>query len=223
MEFKWRSGTKAQRKRLVRGQTISWPLRGVFFTKDWCSPRSPLPASVDTGQVWFDRRSLLLYSSRNLICPLSPNYHERLWLTRQCSNLEISRVSSVDRVNLTLARDKTPVLAMDVESTDNQYLLTASAGGAIDLMDLEEDASDATLDSSGIQNITVMERIPRSNPDSTVTNRGHSKAVTDVQWFPFHNGLFASCSLDGSLVAWDPNNFQVKNSKRRSTRRSHTF
>ncbi|ELU06884.1 hypothetical protein CAPTEDRAFT_147072 [Capitella teleta] len=107
--------------------------------------------------------------------------------SRRAYSLEISKDFDVQKIHTS------GITSLDVDSTENRYLLSGSADGIVCVHDMENhnDVPKAEY--------PCVSTIGRSN------RYRHKHSVETVKWYPFDNGMFLTSGTDKVLKVWDAN------------------
>ena len=131
--------------------------------------------------------SLLRREQGTYPCYLLPQV-ERM---RRVSCLQLSQHGETEQVHTC------GVNSVDIDTTEEKYLLSASSNGKIAIQDLEGCFYERKFKCKAV--VTV----------EKTWKGAHKQSVETVQWFPNDAGMFLSSSVDTTLKAWDTNALQV--------------
>ncbi|KAI8979634.1 excision repair cross-complementing rodent repair deficiency, complementation group 8-like protein [Mycotypha africana] len=125
--------------------------------------------------------SFLKKREYGLIAPLQL---KRAEITKRAYNLELSKTKELALFQ------RGGVSALQVDCTEQKYLLTGGGDGKVHVFDLD------------FQN-----RENKRNEPIGSCERGdrHKYAVTSVSWYPFDTGIFITSSHDTTIKVWDTN------------------
>ncbi|CAL1530334.1 unnamed protein product [Lymnaea stagnalis] len=129
---------------------------------------------------------------------LAPYTLQRSISTYFMQGLELSRHKEVQTVHTAAVND------VDVDLSENRYLLSGASDGTIAIHDLEElikyDHNNRMLDTR------VFKLVHSVSPGTT---DAHTRSVETVLWYALDTGIFTSSGTDRCLKVWDTNTLKV--------------
>ena len=108
---------------------------------------------------------------------------------KRWESLAVDTTCEMDRINLSAFN------CIDTECISGRYVISGFNNGLITIHDMTE-----VLYRKG--NFMKTARLLANSVESSESH-AHSKAVTDVHWYPHDTGMFTSSSMDGFLFVWD--------------------
>eukprot|EP00877_Chromochloris_zofingiensis_P002134 jgi/Chrzof1/11921/Cz06g14210.t1 len=89
------------------------------------------------------------------------------------------------------------VLWLDLDTSEQRYLLAGAADTTVEVFDMQETAAGSGYESVAVKPVASIKR--RRHPSA------HQSLVTSVTWYPVDNGLFVTGSYDKDVKVWDAN------------------
>ncbi|KAH9515415.1 DNA excision repair protein ERCC-8 [Bulinus truncatus] len=133
----------------------------------------------------------IAHQSEGLLKPLTL---QRSIISYFMHHLELSRHKDVQRAHASAIND------VNIDITENRYLLSGGSDGTIAIHDLED------LKESELNNGLFDSRTYRLVCSVSPGNRdAHKRSIETVQWYPLDTGIFTSSGTDRLLKIWDAN------------------
>ncbi|GFS15024.1 DNA excision repair protein ERCC-8 [Elysia marginata] len=112
--------------------------------------------------------------------------------------LQLSRHKDVETTNSGAVND------LDVDNTEQRYLLSGCSDGSIAVHDLqqlyEDEHNSGALDTLTYKLVCTV---------SAGNRNAHKRSIETVQWYPLDTGIFTSSGTDRILKIWDANRLQT--------------
>ena len=110
-------------------------------------------------------------------------------INRRWETLAVDTTCEMDRINLSAFN------CIDTECISGRYFISGYNNGLITIHDLTE-----VLYRKG-EHMKTAQLLASSTESSD--SLAHTKAVTDVHWYPHDTGMFTSSGMDANLFVWD--------------------
>jgi len=105
---------------------------------------------------------------------------------------------------------------MDIDKSEDRYLLAGSHDGNISLYDLHSPSKYSALEQEALEALGHFRSCrkpirPRHTSSRVVGGNalGHTASISGIQWYAVDNGIFVSSGLDGRILVWDAQAFEV--------------